>query len=208
MVELLLKQPELIYCEMMSHPALFTHPKPRHVAIMGDSDEAILQEVVKHTDILQIWHLVENKTKASLTDKRVTVIPYQPGPWPMTTPLDVIIIDANATPTLLLAAFNALNDQGILVQQTTSPFDFGQWQPQQTELKNLHFAEIQSLHFPQPNFATGWRMLLMAKKQGTFKHLSEKAIFNRSFTTHYYNYDVHKAALALPEFMRAALQTT
>ena len=33
----------------------------------------------------------------------------------------------------------------------------------------------------------------------------EKDIFNKSFSTRFYNLDVHKAAFALPEFMRIEL---
>ena len=47
----------------------------------------------------------------------------------------------------------------------------------------------------------------MATKRAAFKRVREKEIFNRPFTTRYYNYDVHKAALVLPEFMRSELES-
>src|SRR3989304_9354068 len=37
-----------IYHEMMSHPALFTHPNPRRVLIIGGGDCGTLHQVLKH----------------------------------------------------------------------------------------------------------------------------------------------------------------
>jgi len=57
------------------------------------------------------------------------------------------------------------------------------------------------------NFAvpSGSRTAIMAIKTGTFKRIREKDIYNKPFATKFYNFDMHKAALALPEFVREEL---
>lgn len=39
---------EFVYHEMLAHPALCTHPAPRHVLIIGGGDGGLLEEVLKH----------------------------------------------------------------------------------------------------------------------------------------------------------------
>src|SRR5262245_1668951 len=40
-----------IYHEMMAHPALFTHPEPKRVLIIGGGDCGTLREVLKHEQV-------------------------------------------------------------------------------------------------------------------------------------------------------------
>ena len=40
-----------IYHEMMSHPALFTHPSPENVVIIGGGDCGTLREVLRHARV-------------------------------------------------------------------------------------------------------------------------------------------------------------
>ncbi|NCC27183.1 MAG: polyamine aminopropyltransferase, partial [Gammaproteobacteria bacterium] len=42
-----------LYHEMMSHPALFTHPDPKRVCIIGGGDCGTLREVLKHAGVEQ-----------------------------------------------------------------------------------------------------------------------------------------------------------
>src|SRR5207244_6315376 len=40
-----------VYHEMLAHPALFSHPNPRDVAIVGGGDVHLVTEVLKHPGI-------------------------------------------------------------------------------------------------------------------------------------------------------------
>jgi spermidine synthase len=46
----------------------------------------------------------------------------------------------------------------------------------------------------------------MASKNGAIKHFREEDAANKPFPTTYYNTDIHRAALATPEFMRRVLE--
>lgn len=46
----------------------------------------------------------------------------------------------------------------------------------------------------------------MARKGADLTDFRERGAATKNFATRYYNADVHKGALALPEFMRTALE--
>src|SRR5690625_466140 len=48
---MLTQRDNFTYHEMMAHPVLFTHPKPREVLIIGGGDCGMLREVLKHSDV-------------------------------------------------------------------------------------------------------------------------------------------------------------
>jgi spermidine synthase len=45
----------------------------------------------------------------------------------------------------------------------------------------------------------------MARKGGEIAGFRERGAQSKAFKTRYYNVDIHRAALVLPEFMREAL---
>ena len=98
--------------------------------------------------------------------------------------------------------FNALDLGGTLIQQSGSFFHCEALKSAAGQINAAGFGELQVLNFPQPSFSSGWRSALMAPKENRFKRVREKDIYNRLFKTVYYNFDVHKASLVLPEFLR------
>ncbi len=201
----------VILCEMLTHPALFSHPRAKTVAIIGDVDEGILTEVVKHAHVQHIQHITPATT--TRPDARVHPVTESSTTWLAHAPpgsLDILIVAEDTQLTSLShfkACLRALHSHGVLVQLCTSTFDLTALVATHRHLQTSGFADIQLLNFPQPHYQTGWRSAMMASHQGHFKRLSEKNIFNKSFATHFYNFDMHRAALVLPEFMRAELTT-
>jgi spermidine synthase len=45
------------YNEMMAHPAMFSHPNPRRVLIIGGGDGYVLSEVLKHQEVEHVDHV-------------------------------------------------------------------------------------------------------------------------------------------------------
>jgi|SRR5580700_2106690 spermidine synthase len=196
MTETTEKHVELIFPEMMAHPVLFTHPNPKKIVLLGDDTHLILHEVLKHTNILEI-HDIEPSSDRYIDNKLVFSSELSSL---KADSIDIIINagDFNITKQL----FDLLQKDGILIQQSVSPFVIN---PLKSSIHTLHqtgFSDVQLLSFPQPNYRTGWRAILMALKHGMFRRLREKIIFNKPFKTAYYNFDVHKAATVLPEFIR------
>ncbi len=42
---------EFVYHEMVAHPALFTHPNPEQVLVVGGGDGGVIREVLKHPKV-------------------------------------------------------------------------------------------------------------------------------------------------------------
>jgi spermidine synthase len=64
---------------------------------------------------------------------------------------------------------------------------------------------VQTLHFPQPVYPSGWWTCTMAAKHA-FKGFRIEDSVCKSFPTRYYNAEVHQGALALPPFMKEAFE--
>ena len=221
-----------LYHEMMTHPALFTHKAPRDVAIIGGGDCGTLKEVLKHPDVRKVTQieLDERVTRvaeehfpdlcSSNDDPRAELLFDDGIKWindASPNSLDLIIVDSTdpVGPAEGLFAVDfyrnchlALREGGILVQQTESPLLHAD-----TIIKNVHadmrkagFSTSRTLPFPQPVYPTGWWSCTMASKGGSVTFFREADAAERSFRTRYYNEDIHKGALAVPEFMKAALR--
>lgn len=207
MTEVYVKENQVIYHEMIVHPALFMHSHPRHIAVLSDSPLFILKEVLKHKELTEIGMITSEKIDFD-NDPRIKYISTKTKnePFLVDSQLwDILIVAARSSVENYAIYFNMLNTDGILVQESESPFQLDILKMTQHSLQKAGFNDVRLLNFPQPNFSGGWRSVFVAKKRGMIRKIREKDIFNKAFTTHYYNLDVHKAAMALPEFMRDEL---
>lgn len=216
------------YHEMMSHPALYTHPNPKRVWIIGGGDCGTLREVLKHPSVEQavqididerVTRLAEvyfpelcesnNDPRADL--KFIDGIKWVKDAEPNS--VDIIIIDSTdpvgPAEGLFGAAFyrdcvNCLADDGILVQQSESALlHLELIKEMRAAMNQSGFAYTQTLFFPQCIYPSGWWSATMASKQA-FAPFREQACQNKTFDTEYYNAEIHKAALAQPEFFKKA----
>ncbi|HSW69994.1 MAG TPA: hypothetical protein VLI69_07595 [Gammaproteobacteria bacterium] len=204
MSESLFDQDELIYREMMAHTPLFAHRKPETIAIWNDLDGGITPEILRHDTVNTVWQIEGSEH----SDSRVKYFSGHINEFLLQAEkdsLDVLIIGDLADKIDFQHCINALRAEGLLVQICESSFNLSALKNTQQQLKNAGFQDILPLNFPQPHFVSGWRAAMMAIKEGTIKRPREKDIFNKTFITGYYNLDMHKAAFALPEFMREEL---
>src|ERR1700730_17609201 len=77
---------EFVYHEMVAHPALFTHPHPENVLVVGGGDGGVIREILKHPKVKKAvlvdidGKVIEYSTKylpsiaCGLDDPRVEVI--------------------------------------------------------------------------------------------------------------------------------------
>lgn len=215
-----------IYHEMMSHPALFTHPNARRVLIIGGGDCGTLREVLKHSTVTlaEQVELDERVTRvaekffpelcASNRDPRAR-LRFQDGiQWVANAKpqsYDVIIVDSTDpvgpaaglfSEAFYRDCFNALDVDGIVVGQSESPlFHADLIKSMRAALHAAGFADVATLNFPQCTYPSGWWSATMARKDASLAGFRDRAVAAKEFTTRYYNIAIHAAALATPEFL-------
>jgi len=220
-----------LYHEMMSHPVLFAHPDPKRVAIIGGGDCGTLREVLKHPGVERVTQIDidERVTRVSEQyfpelcesndDPRAELLFIDGIQWMKDAPpdsLDVIIVDSTDPigPGEVLfsrefygACHRALGPAGLMVQQSESPLiHMDILQRMYRDMEGAGFTDVQTLFFPQPIYPTGWWSATMACKDRSIDGFREVDADNRGFATRYYNRDIHRGALAVPEFFKTAIR--
>jgi spermidine synthase len=219
---MLTSRDNFIYHEMMTHTAICSHPDPRRVLIIGGGDCGCLRECLKHPGIEHVHQvdLDERVTRAaerwfpelcsSNDDPRATLsftdgVAYaeqsQAGSY------DIIIVDSvdpvgQAARLYSLdfyrACQRALSDNGVMIAQSESPlFHADLIGTMRQRMGEAGFNNAQTVHFPQCTYPSGWWSATLAHKAG-----AEANIRRADVETGYYNYDIHRAALAVPQFLR------
>ncbi|WP_414040396.1 polyamine aminopropyltransferase [Acidithiobacillus sp. M4-SHS-6] len=214
-----------LYHEMMSHPALFIHPAPKRVLIIGGGDCGTLREVLRHPE-------VEEATQVEL-DERVTRVAERFFPelceknhdprahfhftdgiaWIQEAEAgryDVIIVDSTdpvgpaaglfAT-DFYAACHHALAEKGVLVAQSESPLlHAGLIRQCQRRMREAGFDAVNSVYFPQFCYPSGWWSGTLGRKGlGMEAFRADDA---KAFTgTHYYHADMQQAAQVAPAFL-------
>ncbi|MCR4296375.1 MAG: polyamine aminopropyltransferase, partial [Elusimicrobia bacterium] len=136
---------EFVYHEMIAHPALFLHPKPRRVLVIGGGDGGTVREVLKHRSIerctlVEIDGLVVStsrryipQTAGALSDRRATVLIADGVKFVAETEekFDVVIVDSTEPfgpaaelfgPSFYKNVKRILTEDGVVASQACSPF--------------------------------------------------------------------------------------
>jgi spermidine synthase len=217
-----------IYHEMMSHPVLFNHPKPKNVCIIGGGDCGTLREVLKHETVESVIQIDidERVTRVSEqffpelcesnNDPRATIAFADGIKWMQDAEpesLDIIIVDSTDpvgpgevlfTTEFYQSCWRVLRKKGLLIQQSESPLLHHESviKPMKQRLQKAHFNHSQTLFFPQPIYPSGWWSATMASKTGKIKFRRKKDSKKHTFATQYYNAEIHKGSKAVPQFMK------
>jgi spermidine synthase len=219
-----------LYHEMMSHPALLSHPAPRDVVIVGGGDCGTLREVLKHQEVQRAVQVEIDERVTRLSelhfpelcvangDPRATLYFGDGIAWMKDTPaesLDVVIIDSTdpVGPAeglfgrkFYVDCLRALRPGGLLVQQSESPLlHLNLIVEMHKAMRSAGFPQTRLLHFPQPIYPSGWWSASIAQK--TAGELAQRLDPGQieGLAAHYFNADTHRAAFALPTFVRQAL---
>jgi len=220
-----------LYHEMMSHPALFSHPNPKNVVIIGGGDCGTLREVLRHPEVetahqIDIDRVVTEMAEIyfpelceSNNDPRANIM-FDDGIKYMAEAedesIDVIIVDSTDPVGPGEGLFNhafyanclrALRKDGIFVQQSESPLlHLPLLKEMRDAMTQVGFSDLQHVNFPQMIYPSGWWSSTLAKKSGKFDGFRVEQANNAAeqWQLNYYNADVHQGATALPNFLKKA----
>lgn len=227
---MLTSRDNFLYHEMMAHPVLFTHPRARRVLVIGGGDCGTLREVLRHDDVESCVQVEIDERVTRLAEKyfpelceanddpRASLL-FDDGlkhiEQAEPESLDVIIVDSTDpigpaeglfNETFYRNALKALKTGGILVQQSESPLVHTDLlRDMRGKMKGCGFHSLRTLCFPQPCYPSGWWSCTMARKGVELDGFRERGAQTKPFKTRYYNAEIHRAAMATPEFLRAAL---
>lgn len=213
---------EFVYHEMVAHPALFTHPNPKHVLVVGGGDGGVIREVMKHPSV----------EKAVLVDIDGKVIEYSRQYLPeiaceLDNPrvevivgdgymhihehknrYDVIMVDSTEPvgPAVQLfergfyqGIYEALKEDGIFVAQTDNPWFKGDLiRKVNRDVKEI-FPIVRVYWANVPTYPSGlWTFTMGSKVHDPLEINTDQL---RDVSTRYYTPRLHKAAFALPRFV-------
>lgn len=218
---MLTSRDNFLYHEMLAHPALFSHPDPKRVLIIGGGDCGTLHEVLAHRGVEhctqveideQVTRLAEKyfpelcerntdpRAELRFEDGLAFVKRLKAGS------VDVIIVDSTDPigpaeglfgPEFVADCFAGLADGGLFVQQSESPL------LHQTLIAGIRanmeqagFSTIRTLGFPQPCYPSGWWSVSQARKGGAIEPVSAERFAASGIETRYFNPGVHLGALA------------
>lgn len=218
-----------LYHEMMTHPALFTHPNPKTVVIIGGGDCGTLREVLRHPGVEKAYQIDIDEVVTQMSEKYFPElcesnndpradIQFDDGIKFMADAaddsIDIIIVDSTDPVGPGEGLFNhafyanclrALKSDGIFVQQSESPLiHLKLINEMRDAMTDVGFADLQHVNFPQMIYPSGWWSATLAKKSGSFSGFrrEEAKQAAQDWNLEYYNEDVHQGALALPNFVK------
>ncbi len=214
---------EFVYHEMLAHVALYTHPNPRHVLIIGGGDGGTAREVLRHSQVEKVT-LVELDPRVtdvsrhylpelalSFDDQRMELY-FEDGVafvLNKKNEYDVILIDSPEpigqakrlfSAEFYQGIFSALRDDGICAAQSESPF------VNQELIKDVYtdisdiFPVARLYLAPIPTYPSGsWSFMLGSKVHDPLFSIREGDILRE---LRYYNADIHSGAFRLPNFIQ------
>ncbi|MDK2790504.1 MAG: spermidine synthase [Methanothermococcus sp.] len=220
---------EFIYHELISHPALFTHPNPKKVLVIGGGDGGTVREVLKHESVEHVDFVELDEKVVEVCKKYLPTLSCAIDNEKVKTMFtdgikyvaeteekyDVILVDCPdpVGPAAGLFErefyknlFNCLNDDGIIVQQTESPlFHKDLILKIKGHLKEAGFEIIKPYVCSIPTYPSGfWSFTMASKKHDPLTADMEKIKEKVSkMETKYYDEEVHRGVfLATPRFLK------
>lgn len=220
---------EFVYHEMIAHPALFLHPKPVNVLVIGGGDGGTVREVLKHKSVkrcvlVEIDGLVVEASKkyipltaGALSDRRARVFIADGVKFVAETheKFDVVIVDSTEPfgpakelfgPAFYKNVKRILTKDGVVVSQAGSPFY------EISTIKNLFritkpiFPVVEVCLFNNLTYPGGlWAFTFATKGMHPRRDFDPKRVAKAKLKLKWYNARIHDACFALPNFLSQAI---
>ena len=222
---------EFIYHDMITHVAMATNPSIKKVLVIGGGDGGTVRELTRYShiekiDMVEIDKLVVDVsreylpiTASKLDDPRVSLYFEDGIRFVADTKeiYDLILVDSTDpigpgeglfTTEFYQNCFNILSDNGILVNQSESPY-YDQFSHEMKrahkKIKNI-FPISKVYQFHMPTYPSGhWLFGFASKKLDPIKDVDFDKWTALGIKTKYYNPQLHVGCFALPSYVQEML---
>lgn len=229
---MLTEKDEFIYHEMISHVPMAVHPQVEKILVIGGGDGGVVRELAKYDTVEQIDVveadplLVEVCRKyfpqmaGSLNDPRVHIY-HEDGLRfirSKSDAYDLIIIDSPNpfgageglfTKEFYGNCFNALHEDGIMINQHESPF----YKEEAFQCQRMHKRIIESFPISRiyqahiPSYPSGhWLFGFASKRYHPIHDMDGIQWKLRGIQTKYYLPRLHEGVFALPAYVEELVQ--
>ncbi len=229
---MLTEKDEFIYHEMITHVPMAVHPDVKKVLVIGGGDGGVVRELIKY-DTVELIDVVEMdqllvevcrkylpEIAGSLNDSRVTIYNEDGLRFirSKTDAYDLIIIDSPNpfgpgeglfTKEFYGNCYNALHDDGIMINQNESPF----YEEEAFQCQRMHkriletfpICKVYQAHIP--SYPSGhWLFGFASKKYHPLNDLNGVAWKLKEISTRYYEPRLHAGVFALPVYEEELLK--
>ncbi len=229
---MLTERDEFIYDEMITHVPMSVHPNIRNILVIGAGDGGVVKELTRYSNVEKIdlvemdpqvvevcrTYLPENASK--LDDERVCI--YFDNALRFIrkrhSAYDLIIVDSTDpfgpsegyfTREFYGICYNALRDDGIMVNQQGSPF----YQHDADAMKRSHqrivstfpISRVYQAHIPR--YAAGyWLFGFASKRYHPIDDFNPQKWAALNLNTRYYTTRLHIGSFYLPAFLEQMLK--
>lgn len=222
---------EFIYHDMLVHVPMAVNPSIKKVLVIGAGDGGTIRELCRYPGIEQI-DMVEidevvvevckehfKSTSYALNDPRVTIY-YEDGLKFVRSSkkaYDLVLVDSTDpigpseglfTREFYGNCYNALKEDGILINQHESPYYEFNVKAIQKSYKRIKekFPIVKMYQAHIPTFSSGyWLFGFASKKYDPVIDLKEDDFNQLGLKTKYYNTELHKGCFALPNYVKELL---
>ncbi|SES85138.1 polyamine aminopropyltransferase [Anaerobranca gottschalkii] len=215
---------EFVYHEMIAHPALYTHPNPKNVLVIGGGDGGTIREIIKHPSVekatlVEIDGRVIELSKqylpeiaVALTGEAKVEVKVEDGIKHINeskNTYDIILVDSTEPVGPAVGLFSqdfyqgiyeALKEDGLMVAQTESPFFNGDLITNVNKrLRNI-FPYVKTYLASIPTYPSG----LWSFTMGSKKYKIEDVDINNLYPieTKYFTPELMLASTKLPKFVQ------
>ncbi len=217
---------EFVYHEMISHVPLFVHPSPEKVLVIGGGDGGTIREVLRHREVAEVTmveidsQVVEISKRffptmsAGFSDPRLKLL-FKDGAEFVKEDrgkYDVVIVDS-ADPVgpadilfreeFFRDAKERLKEAGIFVAQTESPFYHPDIVKNTYDILKKLYKKVHMYLAWIPAYPSAlWSFCFCSDVLDPILDFKEERVASCGLEFKYYNPEVHRAAFALPNFVK------
>ena len=229
---MLTEKDEFIYHEMITHVPMAVHPNVKKVLVIGGGDGGTVRELVRYDaieriDLVEIDELVVEvckkylpQTAGALNDKRINFY-FEDGLKFIRhceDCYDLIIVDSTDpfgpgeglfTKEFYGSCYNALHEDGIMVNQHESPFytedAYAMQRAHKRIVESFPISRVYQVHIP--TYPSGhWLFGFASKQYHPLDDLNGAGWNALGIKTKYYNPKLHAGSFWLPNYVEELLK--